>query len=144
MTEFEVERIKQAFDVLEGLAVERYDSIVDRCDNPKAALSCLRSYVSVLTEVKNLLDSYCLLTPGEPQTEEGLKDPTKDHAYRFKVQYKACVPEEYSDWEYDKRCVQIGTTPESAKVSLASHIEFENCNDKTFRDLQIELIDQFY
>lgn len=70
MTEFEVQRINQAFDVLEDLAVERYDSIVGRCDNPKFALSRLRSYVSVLTEVKNLLDSYCLLTPGEPQPEE--------------------------------------------------------------------------
>ena len=144
MTEFEVQRINQAFNVLEDLAVERYDSIVNRCDNPKTALSRLRSYVSVLTEVKNLLNSYCLLTPGEPQTEEELKDPTKDHAYRFRVQYKAYAPEEYSDWEYDKRCVQIGNTPKAAKEFLTSHIEFEYCNDKSFRDLQIKLIDQFY
>lgn len=144
MTEFEVQRINQVFDVLEDLAVERYDSIVDRCDNPKSTLSSLRSYVSVLTEVKNLLDSYRLLAPGEPQTEERLKNPTKDHAYRFRVQYKAYAPEEYSDWEYDKRCVQIGNTPEDARESLTSHIEFEYCNDKTFRDLQIKLIDQFY
>lgn len=31
-----------------------------------------------------------------------------------------------------------------AKEYLESHLQFEYCNDKTFRDLQVDLIDQFY
>lgn len=144
MTEFEVERIKQVFSVLKKQKIKEYEDQVQRCDKSKVLTKSLNAYMSTLNEVESLLNRYGLLSAGKPRTQEQLDDPEEEHLYRFNVKYKAYFPEEYSDWEYDKRCVQIGNTPEAARESLTSHIEFEYCNDKTFRNLQIKLIDQFY
>ena len=62
----------------------------------------------------------------------------------FGVKYKAYAPEEYADWAYNEVRTQTGCTENEAKEYLEAHLQFEYCNDKTFRDLQIELIDQFY
>lgn len=144
MTEFEVERIKQVFSVLKKQKLKEYEDQVQRCDKPQILTRSLNTYMATLNEVKSLLNRYGLLSAGEPRTQEQLDDPEREHMYRFNVKYKAYAPEEYSDWDFEENMIQTGYTAEEAKGYLEEHLRFEYCNDKTFRDLQLELIDQFY
>lgn len=144
MTEFEVERIKQAFSTLKEQKLKVYEDQVSRCDNPKQLTREVKKYLSALNEAETLLKNYRLLTAAAPQTAEQLNNPEEEHLYRFNVEYKAYSQEECSDWLCSEVRTQTGRTPEEAKENLESHIEFEYCNDKTFRDLKIELVDQFY
>lgn len=144
MTEFEVERIKQVFSVLKKQKLKEYEDQVQRCDKPQVLTRSLNTYMTTLNEVKSLLDRYGLLSAGEPKTQEQLDDPEKEHLYRFNVKYKAYSPEEYSDWDFEENMTQPGYTIKEAEEYLESHLQFKYCNDKTFRDLQIKLIDQFY
>lgn len=144
MTEFEVERIKQVFSVLKEQKIKEYEDQVQRCDKSKVLTKSLNAYMSTLNEVESLLNRYGLLSAGKPRTQEQLDDPEEEHLYRFNVKYKACFPEEYSDRDFEKNMTQTGYTIEEAKEYLESHLQFKYCNDKTFRDLRIELIDQFY
>ena len=144
MTEFEVERIKQVFSVLKKQKLKEYEDQVQRCDKPQVLTRSLNTYMTTLNEVKSLLDRYGLLSAGEPRTQERLDDPEEEHMYRFSVKYKAYASEEYTDWAHNEVLTQTGHTLEEAKAYLESHLQFEYCNDKTFRDLRIELIDQFY
>ena len=144
MTEFEVERIKQVFSVLKEQKIKEYEDQVQRCDKPKVLTKSLNAYIATLNEVELLLNRYGLLSAGEPKTQEQLNDPEEEHLYRFNVKYKAYSPEEYSDWYFEKNMTRTGYTIKEAEEYLESHLKFKYCNDKTFRDLQIELIDQFY
>jgi hypothetical protein len=144
MTEFEVERIKQVFSVLKKQKLKEYEDQVQRCDKPQVLTRSLNTYMATLNEVKSLLNRYGLLSAGEPRTQEQLDDSEREHMYRFNVKYKAYAPEEYSDWDFEENMIQTGYTAEEAKGYLEEHLRFEYCNDKTFRDLQLELIDQFY
>lgn len=144
MTNFEVERLKQAFDVIANDLVSRYEDAAPRCDNPKQLKKNLRRDLSTLQSVKKLLENYGLMTAGEPQTPEKLADPNRLHCFRFNVSYTGYVPEECSIQECKITTVQVGSTEKEAGDFLKSHIEFEHCNDKNFSNLEIKLIDQFY
>lgn len=144
MTEFEVERIKQALAILKEQKLKTYEDQVGRCDNPKQLTREVKKYTSAINDVETLLKNYGLLTAGISQTAEQLNNPEKEHMYRFGVKYKAYAPEEYADWSYNEVRTQTGCTENEAKEYLESHLQFEYCNDKTFRDLKIELIDQYY
>ena len=144
MTKFEVERIKQALAVLKEQKLKTYKDQVGRCDNPKQLTKEVKKYISAINDVEALLKNYGLLTAGVSQTAERLNNPEIEHMYRFGVKYKAYAPEEYADWIYNEVRNQTGHTANEAKEYLESYLQFEYCNDKTFRDLQIELIDQFY
>lgn len=144
MTEFEVKRIEQVFSVLEDLKIKEYKEKATNSENRKYYASEARRYLAVLNEVKSLLSRYGLLEAGRTITEEQLNDPTDKHMYRFRVQYKARSDEECGDWDFDERRLQEGCNVEDAKKYLESHLLFEHCTDKTFRDLKIELIDQFF
>lgn len=144
MTEFEVGRIKQAFSVLKEQKLKVYEDQVGRCDNPKQLTREVKKYLSALNEVETLLKNYGLLTVSTPQTAEQLNNPEEEHLYRFSVEYKAYSQEECGDLVYSEIRTQTGHTQNEAKEYLESHLQFEYCNDKTFRDLKIEIIDQYY
>ena len=144
MTEFEVKRIKQALSVLKEQKLKTYENQVSRCDNPKQLTRETKKYIGVLNEVEELFKNYGLLTVSAPQTAEQLNNPEEEHLYRFNVEYKAYSQEECGDWDYSVVRTKTGRTPDEAKKFLESHLQFEYCNDKTFRDLKIELIDQYY
>lgn len=144
MTEFEVERIKQALSILKEQRLKAYEYHVGRCDNPKQLAREVKKYICVLDEVETLFKNYGLLNASVPQTAEQLNNSKEEHLYRFNVKYKAYSQEECGDWTYSEIRTQTGYTSDEAKEYLESHLRFEYCNDKTFRDLQIELIDQFY
>lgn len=144
MTEFEIKRIKQVFSVLKEQKLKEYENQIDRCDNPKYLAKETKKYLAVLNDTETLMKQYGLLRAVEPQTAEQLNDPEEEHLYRFNVKYKAYAPEEYSDWEFNEVRTQTSYTAKKAKEYLESHLQFEYCNDKTFRDLQVDLIDQFY
>lgn len=143
MTEFEVERIKQAFSVLKEQKLKVYEYQVGRCDNQKQLTREVKKYLGTLSEVETLLKNYGLLTAAAPQTADQLNNPEEEHLYRFNVEYRAYSQEECGDWGYSEVRTQTGYTANEAKEYLESHLQFEHCNDKTFRDLKIELIDQY-
>lgn len=77
MTEFEVERIKQALAILKEQKLKTYEDQVGRCDNPKQLTREVKKYTSAINDVETLLKNYGLLTAGISQTAEQLNNPEK-------------------------------------------------------------------
>ena len=144
MTEFEVKRIQQAFDVIENAWITEYEDTKDRCGNPRVAKGKLLRDLSRLKEIKQLLSDYGLMTAGEPQTPEKLANPDRSHLFRFSVSYTIYDTKGCFAYNCKEIARELGRTSAEATDFLREHIEFEHCNDKNFSNLQITLIDQLF
>lgn len=146
MTQFEVDRMKAAFEYLEDQELYRLEEI-KHSDNPdavKRAQKRTENNVRLLDLVQRTLSEFGVFDVSDPVLSEKLfNDPENDsHVFRFRVQWSGFSESEGMDWDEEETAVQTGRNAEEAEHYLRSHYEFNHCADKTFRNLKLELLCQ--
>ena len=149
MTQFEADRMQDAFDFLLDKEEDSYKTLLTS-DDPKEVNKAhdeLGTYERLLWKVEETLRMFGVYEGNNPELREKVyNDPTfENHNYLFRVTFVGADEEEDGfTTEQREYLMQEGQTKELAAHYLETHIKFDHCNDKSFKDLKIEFMYQLF